>query len=124
VCPRKTLSLNEPKYLLFSFADHDTLMHYHWGFSVGHAYAYDNIELQDETMDINPGSATNASLVPEINISDCLVDWDGDDTDSQSLASSAPGPDHESHLDDVDVEIAAMYDWDSQDEGDEEDYKF
>ena len=121
MCLRKIISLNEPKYLLFSFVDCDMLMHYYWGFGVGHAYAYDNTELPEETMD-NNGAAMNASILPEINTSDCHVDWDGDDTDSQSLASS-PGPDH-SCLDDVDIEIAAMYDWDSQDEGDEKDYKF
>ena len=97
-------------------------MHYHWGFSVGHAYAYHNIKLQDNIMDTN-GSAMNASLLPEISISDCHVDWDGDDTDSQSLASSDPDCE-ESYLDNVNVEIAAMYNWDSQDEGDEDNYKF
>lgn len=39
------------------------------------------------------------------------------------LASS--GPDCEKlYLDNVDVEIAAMYNWDFQDEGDEDNYKF
>jgi hypothetical protein len=94
------------------------LMCYHWGFGVGHAYAHNNVELLEETS----GAAMNASLLPEINISNCLVDWDGDDMDNQSLASS-PDAD-QSYLDDVDVEIAAMYDWESQDEGNEEDYKF
>jgi len=45
MCLHKIISLNKPKYLLFSFVDHDMLMRYYWGFGVGHAYAYDNIEL-------------------------------------------------------------------------------
>ena len=98
-------------------------MHFHWGFGVGHAYAYNNIELHNNIVDIN-GLAMNASLLPEISISDCCVDWDRDDMNSQSFASSSD-PDHkELYLDNVDVEIAAMYNWDSQDEGDEEHYKF
>ena len=121
MCLHKIISLNKPKYLLFSFVDRDMLMHYYWGFGVGHAYAYDNIKLLEETMD-NNGAAMNAFILTEIDTSDCHVDWDGDDMDSQSLASS-PGPDHLC-LDDINIEIAAMYDWDSQDEGDAEDYKF
>ena len=116
--PRKNLIWSKPKYLLFSFVDRDMLMRYHWGFGVGHAYAYNNVELPEETMD-DDGALTNASILPEINISDisdCHVDWDGDDSDSQSLASSS---DHSECLDD-DVEIA-MY---SEDEGNEENYKF
>ena len=98
-------------------------MRFHWGFGVGHAYAYNNVKLHNDIVDIN-GLATNASLLPEISISDCHVDWDGDDTDSQSLASSSDPDCEELYLDNVDVEIAAMYNWDSQDEGDEEIYKF
>ena len=101
--------------MLFSFVDRDILMRYHWGFGVGHAYAYNNIESPEETMD-NNGAATDASILPDINISDCHVDWDGDDTDGQSLSSSL-GSDHS--CSDVDVEIAAMY---SQEEN--EDYEF
>ena len=117
MCLRKIISLNEPKYLSFSFVDRDMLMRYHWGFGVGHAYADNNIDLPDETMD-NDVAPTNSPIHAEIDVSDCHVDWDGDDMDSQSLAS---GSDHSECLDDVDVEIAAMY---SQDAGNEENYEF
>ena len=118
MCSRSIFFLNEPKYQLSSFVDRDMLMRYHWGLGVGHAYAYNNTELPEEILH-NDGPVTDTSTLPEINILNCHVDWDGDDTDSQSLVSSLDS-DHSS-LDDVDVEIAAMY---SQDEGSEEDYEF
>ena len=61
MCLCKIISLNEPKYLSFSFVDRDMLMRYHWGFGVGHAYADNNIDLPDETMD-NNGAPTNAPI--------------------------------------------------------------
>jgi hypothetical protein len=120
--------LSEPEYL-FRFADRDMLMRYHWSLGVGHAYAYHTTKSVEETP---PDSASDFSGEATLNAlhqsePENVIrgydhidgDEDGSDGNSSFTCSSVDLDDS----DNSDVEIAAMYNWDSQDEGEEE-YKF
>ena len=104
--------------VLFRFADRDILMRYHWGLGVGHAYAHEPTTRSAEEILHAPSRSE-----PEIVIPDCHTDVDENDSDgTSSLRSPSPDLDN-SDPDDFDVEIAAMYSWESQDE-ERGEYKF
>ena len=132
-CVHAKSSQNHAEYLL-RFADHDLLMRYHWSLGVGHAYAYRTTEPAEETphdSGFDGEAALNAPhqsepdiFVPDRDHMDGDGDGDGDDDDDGDSNCSRSAADlDDSGLDTFDVEIAAMYDWESQDEGEEE-YKF
>ena len=91
-------------------------MRYHWGSSVGHAYANSTTLEPVSSISSDSSEATPRQSEPEPVVPDSCEDEDGSDGNHSVGHLSSGNQDNSDSDNDSMVEVAAMYDWQDEDE--------
>ena len=90
-------------------------MCYHWGSSVGHAYANSTTLEPVSSISSDSSEATPRQTEPEPVVPNCCEDEDDSDGNYSVGHSSSGDQDNSDSDNDSTVEVAAMYDWQDED---------